>query len=227
MILFNNDFLFVHNPKTAGTSLLDYFHKVLPGPIHIAGVQEIGTYHPHLGISLEYATAKLGGTFKRILAVTRNPYSREVSMYFHFRDRVGPSAARSQDLNSPLIEKAVLKSMVLDFRPYIEWLWNEFGTCDIWDSSRYYQLDDHSTPKTMRVISMENIAAELPAAMAGFTKPEAQGVTLTHVNTTEHAPFEAYYDARSEQLVAASYLWQLQGGQYEFLNRGRKSTKGS
>jgi len=43
MILFNRQVLFVHNPKTAGTSVLRFLEQVLPD-VAMAGVNELGTH---------------------------------------------------------------------------------------------------------------------------------------------------------------------------------------
>ena len=87
MIVFNDETLLVHNPKTAGTSLITYLLSNLPGPVHTAGVRQLGTYHPSLSMSMGYAAAVVGTmSFKRVISVIRNPFDREVSMYLYYRN---------------------------------------------------------------------------------------------------------------------------------------------
>ena len=73
MIVFNDETLLVHNPKTAGTLLITYLLSTLPGPVHTAGVRQLGTYHPSLSMSMGYAAAVVGTmSFKRVISVIRN-----------------------------------------------------------------------------------------------------------------------------------------------------------
>src|SRR5262245_44151147 len=110
MILFNKELLFVHNPKTAGTSLLKHLGERLSGQVHYAGVNELGTYHPSLSRALAYActvTHNNSHDFRRIISVMRNPYDREISMYVYFRDSLCHSTSLTRDLNDPMMGRIV------------------------------------------------------------------------------------------------------------------------
>jgi hypothetical protein len=77
----NKQLLFLHIPKTAGTSItawLDLNFK----RIHISSTAD----HPHLSLStLKEATTKSFISF----TVIRNPWDRAVSAYFYFKSRLG------------------------------------------------------------------------------------------------------------------------------------------
>src|SRR5262249_19249880 len=94
VIFFNSQVLFVHNPKTAGTSLLQFFRDAFDEPFHMAGTPELGTYHPSLARACSYACAVMSvkpEQFSKIITCVRNPYAREVSMYWYFRDVLSTS----------------------------------------------------------------------------------------------------------------------------------------
>ena len=85
-MIFNKDVLFIHIPKTAGTSIRNVLYDYLQPPVidHIA----CGTPNKHLtasqlGIFLEAYSMKWSN-FKKIIAVYRNPYAVEVSLYHYF-----------------------------------------------------------------------------------------------------------------------------------------------
>jgi len=215
MILFNDEFLFVHNPKTAGTSLVEYLRKTLREPIHTAGVAELGTYHPHLSMSLGYAAAKmekLPDQFSKILAVVRNPYDREVSMYFYYRDYLFKIPALARYLNDKRMEEAVQMSAKLPFGEYLCWLVDSRGTCDIWSSRHYYALQDGSVPKSLEIVRIEELDTKIPEIMAPFIRSGTESVQLNHINATEHAPYMSYYDSKTEEIVFSSYRWMFDKG---------------
>src|SRR5262245_2434260 len=167
MILFNKQLLFVHNPKTAGTSLLHYLGERLVGPVYRAGVKEIGTHHPSLSMALGYACAITKNRvqdFRRIISVVRDPYDREISMYVYFRDVLNRSPTLAEDLNDSELESAVSMAGQLEFREYLVWLWKKFGTCDVWQSRCYYRTAEGRIPKSLYVIKMERLEQDLAAA---------------------------------------------------------------
>lgn len=210
MIVFNREFLFVHNPKTAGTSLIDYFRRILREPIITAGVAELGSYHPHLSLSLGYACGVTGNRptdFRRILAVTRNPYDREVSMYSYYRDQLFRSPSVAQDLNDQAMLEAVRQSAALSFPEYLAWLRETRGTCDVWRSRCYYVREDGSTPENLAIVRMEELDARIGSIMADLTRAGAEGERLPRINTTQHGDFRTYFNAETETIVFESYEW--------------------
>jgi hypothetical protein len=217
MILFNKELLFVHNPKTAGTSLLHYLGRTLAGPINRAGVKEIGTHHPSLSLALGYACAITGNRvedFRRIIGVVRNPYDREVSMYVFFRDVLCRSPTAGEDLNDADMERAVRMASRLAFRDYLEWLWEQFGTCDIWRSRCFYRTAEGRVPKNLRVLKIETLELDLANALAGLAMQNADPC-IPRLNATQRNPTESYFDDRSTQLVAQSYRWMFEEELYE------------
>ena len=210
MILFTNSVLFVHNPKTAGTSLLAHLGQRLPGPMHRAGVEEVGTYHPSLSVSLGYACAITGNRvedFQRIIAPIRDPYDREVSMFRYFRDVLHSSPALKRNLNDPRIEVAVHRSAELEFSDYIDWLFEEFGTCDIWRSECFYTTYDCPPPESLRMIRVERLEHDLRRALKGISLQKAE--RLQRLNVSNRYTTDRFYDDRATELVTRSYRWMF------------------
>jgi hypothetical protein len=203
MIVFNKELLFVHNPKTAGTSLLRYLGSALPGPVYYAGVAEIGTNHTSLSRALDYSRAKTGnksGDFKRIISAIRNPYDREISMYIYFRDVLCHSASVSKDLNDPEIERIVHKAGQLSFREYLMWLQHEIGTCDIWRSRYFYRTENEEPLPNLRVIKVESLESDLAIALEGV-ELRSSCEPLPHLNATSRRPVDIYEDRCSVDFV--------------------------
>jgi len=217
MILFNNQLLFVHNPKTAGTSLLNYLGKILSKPVHYAGVKEVGTYHPSLSQSLNYACAVTGNRsqdFRRIISVIRNPFDRELSMYVYFRDVLCNSASLAHDLNDRHIERIVRIAGKLSFDDYLARIYSELGTCDIWKSKYYYRTAEGNAPSNLRILKTENLDEDLAEALRGI-ELENNSANIPRLNTAPRTSADVYQKARSLEIVAQSYEWIFADGYYD------------
>ncbi|MGY6156152.1 hypothetical protein [Paraburkholderia graminis] len=209
MIVFNDEILFVHNPKTAGTSLIQYLASTLPGEVRVAGVQEIGTYHPHLSRSVDYAQKIVGNRgFKKILAVIRNPFDREVSMYTYFRDVLYASPSLKTDLPDMAMQRRVAKCAELDFKSYLKWLWREEGTIDVWRSELFYKRADGSSIDALRILKFESLEADLAKAL------DLQTVQLPKTNSSNRGPTADYYNEETTEIVRTSYEWVFNQGFY-------------
>lgn len=207
MIAFNSQVLFVHNPKTAGTSLLAYLQAVLPGPVHLAGVNELGTNHPPLSAALNYACGVTGRSPDRVIAVIRNPFDREISMYRYFREVLANSPGLEGDLPDAAMRRRVMKAQALDFNPYLQSLQDEDGTVDIWRSRSFYQLAGGVPLESLKVLKFEKLADDL-AEIFGRGQPP-----LPHANASSGRS-EARFDAQSIKFVQASYDWIFKAGWY-------------
>ena len=167
MILFNREVLFVHNPKTAGTSLLACLESVLP-EVQKAGTPEIGTHHPHLSRALAYACEKTGNCpedFKCILVGVRDPVERERSMYAYFR-AIADLPGTSAELNDPSLELVVKAAARCDLDTYIRFLFYGRGV-DVWRSRFYYRTDDGRTLAALRLLRLPTLFGDLSAALCG------------------------------------------------------------
>lgn len=209
MILFNRDVLFVHNPKTAGTSLLKWLGDALPDT-GVAGVRELGTHHPHLPLALRHACTVTGNApdqFKCILAVVREPVSRERSMYAHFRN-LSTREDTPANLNDPAMEHWVRLSAACDANAYMRALESELGHCDIWRSREFYRLAG-GKPTNMRVLRLSRLRDDLASALRGvFDHPPLP--TLPELNQSDSSAVG--FDDRSLDFIARSYAWMAADG---------------
>ncbi|KQQ23478.1 hypothetical protein ASF53_03785 [Methylobacterium sp. Leaf123] len=214
MILFNRELLFVHNPKTAGTSILRYLKSVLP-EVQTADVSILDSNHPSLSVSLGYACGVLAqspSVFKRVLVMTRNPFDREVSVYEHYRQNLQYDAV-GQDLNSPALLEAVHQAAMMPFDAYLHWVWEKYGTCDLWNTESYHRIEETFTLPQLAIVKVEEIDTELAAALQGVTLQDAEA--LPHVNTTTRRAAADYYDEATLDIVRKSYAWMFRRGLYD------------
>lgn len=214
MILFNRELLFVHNPKTAGTSILRYLKSVLP-EAQTADVGMLDSNHPSLSASLGYACGVLAqppSAFKRVLVMTRNPFDREVSVYEHYRQNL-QYASVEQDLNSPVLLEAVRQAAGMSFDAYLHWVWETHGTCDLWNTESYHRIEETFALPQLTIVKVEDIKTGLAAALQNVTLQD--GVALPHINTTARRIAAAYYDDATLDIVRKSYAWMFRRGFYD------------
>src|SRR3954462_2801551 len=111
-MIFNDDLLFFHAPKTGGLSVTRYLLETLPGrlsithPIHDPGLhrraitQIHGTRHESLAEAQDILKA-LGRDihhYYMVLVGLRNPYDQEVSRYAYLRQGHAWEAGPEQDV---------------------------------------------------------------------------------------------------------------------------------
>lgn len=209
MILFNERILFVHNPKTAGTSVLAHLQAVLADPVYTAGANELGTHHPALSTAVGYACGVTGKSFfDVVLTVIRNPFDREVSMYRYFREVLAESPGLESDMPDAAMRHRVRKSAELEFNAYLQWLWDNEGTVDIWRSKYFYELAEGTRLESLRVLRFETVASDLGEALG------TDGPSLPHLNASRnHSPI-CHFDTKSIRIVRASYDWVFRAGWY-------------
>jgi hypothetical protein len=209
MIIFNQRILFVHNPKTAGTSVLAHLQAVLAGPVYTAGANELGTHHPALSTALGYACGVTGKSrFDIVLTVIRNPFDREVSMYRYFREVLAEWPGLESDMPDAAMRRRVRKAAELEFNAYLQWLWDEEGTVDIWRSRCFYELAEGTRLECLRVLRFETVANDLAQALG------TDGPSLPHLNASRNHSPACHFDAQSIGVVQASYDWVFRAGWY-------------
>jgi hypothetical protein len=207
VIVFNSQTLFVHNPKTAGTSLIAHLQAILPGPVYVAGVNELGTHHPSLSSALAYACGVTGKShFNVVLTVLRNPFDRELSMYRYFREVLANSPGLQSDMPDARMQRYVRKAAELEFNAYLHSLWDEEGTVDIWRSRSFYETEEGTRLDSLRVLRFEALRDDLARALG--TKRRA----LPHLNATSKSVYN--FDDKSINIVQSSYKWMFDTGWY-------------
>jgi SAM-dependent methyltransferase len=222
-MIFSRDILFLHVPKTGGMSVTSYLLDVLPPPVHYvrAGdgredfarrngvVQVTGPRHGSLAEAAELVQQH-GLTlqdFKIMLAVLRNPYSWEVSLYHYLRAGHPWDYGPNQNL-----------ALTRDFATFVAE--SSFGAGDAsspLQSHRplesYFYLDGE-LPPNLTVARLETLQADIKGALgaAGITPGDTK---FPWRNKSRHAEFASYYTPEAEEAVYRKYKWVFDAGFYE------------
>ncbi len=213
-MLFNQDLLFLHVPKTGGMAVTQKLLDILPKPIYYAlpeGAKNkvhnppkiiavAGKRHGNLQQAQDWVKeyGKTLTSFKKIVATIRNPYAMEVSRYFYLRlDRPWDRGkAQAIALNSDF-ETFALES------PY-------FGR----KLSRVedYFLVDGTIPENMTILKQEQLDADLNKVLAELGLALESDVAKQ--NGTKHADYHQYLTPQAEVSVYKRYQWLFDAGFY-------------
>lgn len=214
-MLFNQDLLFLHVPKTGGMAVTKKLLDILPKPIYYAlpdGANDkahnppeiiaiAGKRHGNLKQAQDWVAeyGKTLASFKKIVATIRNPYAMEVSRYFYLR------------LGHPW-DKGKAQQMALE---------NDFATFAI--KSPYfgrklsrvedYFLVDGTMPENMMVIKQEQLNSDLTKVLAQLEL--TLETPITKINGTKHADYRQYITAESEAAIYQRYQWLFDAGFYQ------------
>ena len=192
-MIFNHQLLFLHVPKTGGSSVRHYLLEVLPTPVFCSMPEDHqadlppratripGVAHESLGEARSILAAR-GQRLDRlrlIIACARNPYELEVSRYAFLR----------QELNSYNHGAEQALALTGDFELFAV-VSRPHGQRPI-DS--YFVLDG-LVPPSLRVVRLEDAANELSSALRKVGI-EADGPALSHRNRSHHGAFNEYLHA--------------------------------
>jgi hypothetical protein len=213
-MIWNNQLLFIHVPKTGGMSVSSLFLDKLPRPVFCS--VPTGQREPNAPADVTYVEGKRHENleeargllqahgreldqFECIIAVVRNPYEMEVSRYFYLRlghpwDK-GP--AQRLALEDTFEEFAVRS-------PYL-------GRADNRVEAFYTLAGER--PASLRVLRQEHLQVELPELMAELGLGSV-GWDLPSKNQTEHAPFGEYLTRRAEEAIYGRFRWIFDNGYY-------------
>ena len=224
-MIFNDDVMFIHVPKTGGMSVTAYLLNNLPGQIYLTVPEEAfeharsramfpdvyerlnllpGTRHEDLAAAKQVA-AGLGRRlqdFKLILAIVRNPYDLEVSYYCHLRkERIRKEGELRRTTGSRSAPLAWTLAAAGDFEtfarqaPYYGRLPSRI--------ERYYSIRGQ-TPANMKIVRLEDIDGGI-RALAPYTKGRC---SLPHHNRTiKRAGWRDYITPASEAAIYEKYRY--------------------
>lgn len=214
-MLFNQDLLFLHVPKTGGMAVTKKLLEILPKPIYYAlpdGDQDkahnppeiiatVGKRHGNLQQAQEWVAeyGKTLGSFKKIIAGVRNPYAMEVSRYFYLRLGYAWDKGKAQQIA----------------------LNNDFETFAV--ESPYFgrkpsQIEDYfllngSTPNNLIVIRHEQLYSDLQQVLTELN------ITLdspiSQINETKHKDYDQYLTPKTERAIYSRYQWLFDSGFYQ------------
>lgn len=217
-MIFSDRLLFLHVPKTGGSSVVHYLLDALPKPAFYSRPADMkatvppgvtvfeGVAHEDLAearVILERRGLGLD-PFPVIVACVRNPYALEVSRFAFLR----------RDLNSYNHGTQQALALLDDFEL--------FAICSRPHGQRplesYFTLDG-VVPPNLRIVRLESLDKDLPACLAAGGI-DGSTTRIPHSNATQHEHFRQYYNATSEQAVYEKYKWVFNAGLYPRLRFG-------
>ena len=207
-MIFNDELLFIHVPKTAGMSVGKALFKSLKGQVYSAvqdghrkqfyGEKVIpGKRHQTLATADTYfANANLKhriADFKFVVSMVRNPYEMEVSRYHYLRkghewDR-GASAELALAGNFP------------EFVSGSKW----------WFSFQDYYTVNGVMPDNLHIVRFENFAFTMQRTFGRCFRSE---FTVKRLNKSHNTKYRRYYTDELESLVYKKYQWIFDKGYY-------------
>jgi len=216
-MLFNDEVMFLHVPKTGGMSITTYLLNNLPGTIYLsvppaafdhasrsakfADVRERlqlvpGRRHEDLFQAGQIA-GKFGRSlqdFKLIMAVVRNPYDLEVSYYCHLRKESVRKRSGRGRLATSLAASGDFETFAKS-APYYGHLPSRI--------ERYYSLSG-GTPDNMQIIRLEEIDGDL-AVVAPFS---LRRWSMPHYNRTNgRRQWADYLTPTAESAIYEKYRY--------------------
>jgi len=202
-MILTKDLLYIHIPKTAGTSVRNVLYKNLPPPI----IDNISCGNPdkHLNIKqVQELFPRFLMTWKdiqKVLVIYRNPYAVEVSLYFHFlRD---PFDVRG--MRDPFTDKIKQGSF------------SDFLKTNKWPNFDYFLAGFPEDQKNKLVILKleDNLDWKLKEFFITLGLGNRTNWQLPVLNSTKHEPFETYYTPELEKIVYNKYKRVFDEGWYE------------
>lgn len=210
-MLWTDDFLFLHFPKTAGKSLTRALAQTLGRPmtcvISKGQVRELADCdHANLTIiegwaheNMRAARKRLAEydktleSFKAIILGIRNPYDLMVSNYFfmrktfkHNRERENFKIAMENDFED--------YTMKVGFAPIENWM-----------------TVNGSRPENLRIIRFERLQEDFDALADEFG---LESITLPHINPSSHDHYTAYLTPAAEDAIYRKLKYLFDEGFY-------------
>ncbi|MBM4148632.1 MAG: sulfotransferase family protein [Lentisphaerae bacterium] len=197
MICHEHRFIFVHIPKTAGTSVARAIEKV--GGAHYPWRPFHKTCAELAGIEIPWAT--WNAYFK--FAFVRNPWDLHLSKYLFVREKRG----------HPLHE--AVSSM--SFRDFTFWLRDNMAGLNAGDSFRNLRQVDFVTGADGRLmVDFVGRFERLRDDWNTICKQTGVRAKLPHANRTEHGSYPDYYDDETRGIVGALYAADVERFGYAF-----------
>ena len=203
MIGHDKKFIFIHIPKTGGTSLecgLEKYGIVHKGPRNYSSV-----YHKH--VTAVRCKTMMGEQFEEYFRFTsvRNPWDWLVSNY-EFNRGVGIPYILNMPSMSAGIVPEWLKKM-----PFSEWLLWFVETMQ--PSQKKMIADDAGTLLVNHIVRFEKLQNDFEELCSVLAIPV---VKLPRLVVTERKPYQYYYDDETIQLVENTFFEDIRMFDYKY-----------
>jgi hypothetical protein len=218
--VFTKDILFLHMPKTAGSSVTDYLLRVLPQPVHYI----YGSVLPHFaepGIvhvpgSPHYPIEEAGNILRTfginmeqmplILAVLRNPYDLVVSLFCWFT-RSDNLALDGSESRSPAIRSTFREWVVAAAKHPRD---------PLGQSWHYFHLRG-TIPPNLRIVRFDSLRVDVNSALEEIGISISSDAVMRHNKRSTREAFPTYYDSLTEEIVFTKNRWMFERGFFDRL----------
>jgi|SaaInlV_165m_DNA_1040744.scaffolds.fasta_scaffold41810_2 chondroitin 4-sulfotransferase 11 len=190
MISHTHKCIYVHIPKTGGTSLRVAFRK----PERQAGMAHKQTYQQDI-ISKYY-----------VWTVVRNPWDRLVSEY-HFRRRRG--LFRQLDYR----HCSFVDFCELLFSGELQKIYPKSQVIHLWPQLQVINYNVNDMTNVDFIGRFENLQDDFNVVCDKIGFPHRK---LPHIHKTKHKHYTEYYDDETKQIVAEKYAKDIEYFGYEF-----------
>lgn len=227
MGVYSDDLLFIHIPKTGGTSAKAWLWEHLPGargqwpgddPAGGADRDDGGLPIGHVPLmDVERFTGRAPDSFQRIVAIIRDPYEQQLSQWMFWRERYAAGQMHPHDIAAARHARigSWLGDPMSNFHLWYEQTHGErrrldFSRPDAADYGGYYRYwltVDGRIPPNVTVVHMERMADEWPAAVRGFVPDDAPPLPRRNVGSRRPYPTQAYYTPEAARIVEAKFAW--------------------
>lgn len=219
-MVFNKDLLFIHIGKTGGTSAAEYLCKTLTEPVYNviparAPKRKIGHEESLTGqrhATLEEAKAfikEFNGQklkdFKKIIAVIRNPYRLEISLFNYYK--------RLLENNPSVLDGAPKRKEVILKDSFAEFVKGKFYHRNKITIRKYVSVDG-KLPKQMQIIKFEELSERFIEIGNEFGNGNKD---FPHLNKTKKTKIQDHVTAELEPIIFRKYRWVFQKGGYKRL----------
>ncbi|HRO16249.1 MAG TPA: hypothetical protein PLL33_14670 [Paracoccus sp. (in: a-proteobacteria)] len=210
-MIWNEDVLFIHVPKTGGMSTTSVLETSLPGQVFSAvpagheGDAPNVTYVPgtrheriHEAARILERYGRRLDDFKVIIAGMRNPYDLEVSRFHHIKMHFFDQPLRNVELiKAEGFEGFCAKS-------------NFYG-CNPPAIHQYYTNKWEPLPQ-LRIVRHENMAADMTDALAPHVESLPE---FPHLNASRRATWQEMMTPTAEAAIHERFKWLFTSGYYD------------
>lgn len=219
-MVFNKDVLFIHIGKTGGTSVTNYLVKNLEKPVYRVvpaklmnsrikdEIMLLGKKHSTLAEAIPFLNERNIDykDFQKILAVIRNPYQLEVSLFNYYKKLIKERPKYFD--TAPIRKKLILRNSFPDFVNENILHRNNLKLKD-------YILVNKKIPVNLSIIKFESLSDSTTRETKKF---RVSDIDFPHLNKSKSTPLEEIYTKELEEKIYNKYSWIFDNHFYPRLN---------